>query len=127
PLMADLGLGGYRCSIAWPRVVTAGGTSPDAVNAAGLDSYDRLVDRLLAAEIAPMATLYHWDLPQPLQDRGGWLARETVDAFAAYTEAVTARLADRVAYWCAVNAPYVHALSGRAEVRRVGVRRVSGT
>lgn len=113
-LMADLGLGGYRFSIAWPRVVPDGGTSPDAVNAAGLDFYDRLVDRLLAAEIAPMATLYHWDLPQPLQDRGGWLARETVDAFAAYTEAVTARLADRVAYWCPVNEPNVHALSGHA-------------
>src|SRR5690606_27460310 len=62
-LMADLGLGGYRFSIAWPRVVPDGGTSPDAVNAAGLDFYDRLVDRLLAAEIAPMATLYHWGPP----------------------------------------------------------------
>lgn len=110
-LMADLGLRGYRFSIAWPRILPDGGGSPNAV---GLDFYDRLLDRLLGAGIAPMATLYHWDLPQPLQDYGGWLARETVDAFADYTEVVAERLADRVAYWVPVNEPNVHALSGYA-------------
>src|SRR6188474_3986672 len=74
-LMRDLGLNAYRFSIAWPRVMPAG---RGAVNAAGLDHYDRLVDELLANGIEPFPTLYHWDLPQALEDRGGWPARETV-------------------------------------------------
>ena len=108
-LMAGLGTSAYRFSIAWPRVVPTGS---GAVNAAGLDFYDRLVDSLLAAGQAPMATLYHWDLPQPLEDRGGWMARETVDRFEEYVAAVAARLGDRVAAWVPVNEPNVASLLG---------------
>jgi beta-glucosidase len=110
-LMADLGVGGYRFSVAWPRVVPEG---VGAVNDAGLDHYDRLVDLLLERGIEPMATLYHWDLPQPLESVGGWLRRETVDAFAGYAEAVAARLADRVAHWCPVNEPVIRTIQGYA-------------
>lgn len=110
-LMADLGLGGYRFSIAWPRIQPDGAGPPSAD---GLAFYDRLVDLLLDAGIAPMATLYHWDLPQALHERGGWLSRDMVDRFADYAAIVADRLADRVAYWCPVNEPNVHALSGYA-------------
>ena len=108
-LMRDLGTTGYRFSIAWPRIVPAGS---GAVNAAGLDFYDRLVDTLLTAGQAPMATLYHWDLPQPLEDAGGWLARDTVERFGEYVEVVAARLGDRVADWVPVNEPNVAGLMG---------------
>jgi beta-glucosidase len=103
-LMRELGLDAYRFSIAWPRVVP-GGDGP--VNAAGLDFYDRLVDCLLEHGIEPVATLYHWDLPQALEDRGGWPVRSTVDAFTAYAEAVCARLGDRVSTWITQNEPWV--------------------
>ena len=78
-LMQDLGLQAYRFSVAWPRILPSGWGK---VNAAGLDFYDRLVDELLAHDIQPFLTLYHWDLPQALEDRGGWLNRDTVEAFA---------------------------------------------
>ncbi|MYV68044.1 family 1 glycosylhydrolase, partial [Streptomyces sp. SID2131] len=92
-LMKELGTDAYRLSVAWPRVVP-GGDGP--VNKAGLDFYDRLVDGLLDAGITPSVTLYHWDLPQALQDRGGWTVRETAEHLAAYTTAVAERLGDRV-------------------------------
>jgi beta-glucosidase len=102
-LMTRLGVNAYRFSIAWPRILPAGrGT----VNAAGLDFYDRLVDALVEAGIRPFITLYHWDLPQKLQDDGGWMSRGTVDAFVEYAEAVTARLGDRVKYWMTHNEPW---------------------
>lgn len=103
-LMQRMGVPAYRFSVAWPRVVP-GGTGP--VNAAGLDFYDRLVDALLAAGITPWATLYHWDLPQALQDRGGWPDRRTVGAFVDYADAVTRRLGDRVTRWITINEPWV--------------------
>ncbi|TDT17566.1 beta-glucosidase [Ilumatobacter fluminis] len=108
-LMVDLGLTAYRFSIAWPRVVP-GGTGE--VNAAGLDFYDRLVDELLAAGITPYPTLYHWDLPQVLQDQGGWTNRATAEAFADYAAATVRRLGDRVTRWTTVNEPYVIANLG---------------
>jgi beta-glucosidase len=108
-LMQWLGLNAYRFSIAWPRVIPGG---RGAVNTAGLDFYDRLVDALLAAGVRPFATLYHWDLPQALQERGGWGARETVDAFAEYADAVTARLGDRVRDWMTHNEPWCAATLG---------------
>jgi beta-glucosidase len=108
-LMRELGLGAYRFSVAWPRVVPEG---RGPVNAAGLDFYDRLVDELLASGIEPFATLYHWDLPQALEDRGGWPSRDTVDAFAEYVEAVVARLGDRVSRWITQNEPWVIAWLG---------------
>ena len=79
-LLQDLGISHYRLSIAWPRVIPDG---DGPINASGLDYYSRLIDALLARQITPWVTLFHWDLPQPLEDRGGWLARDTVDAFGA--------------------------------------------
>ncbi len=108
-LMAKLGLDAYRFSISWPRVIPGG---VGAVNVKGLDVYDRLVDRLLEAGITPYPTLYHWDLPQSLEDRGGWQARSTAEAFAEYTEAVVARLGDRVGTWTTLNEPFVSAILG---------------
>jgi beta-glucosidase len=109
-LMADLGLGGYRFSIAWARVIPDG---TGAVNHAGLDFYDRLVDELCARGIGAHATLYHWDLPQALEDAGGWPVRATAEAFARYAEVVTRRIGDRLATlatfnepWCAANLGY---------------------
>ncbi|MGH3762877.1 GH1 family beta-glucosidase [Actinophytocola sp.] len=112
-LMASLELGAYRFSVAWPRVRPDGG----AENEAGLDFYDRLVDRLLEAGIAPWATLYHWDLPQALEVRGGWAARDTAYRFAEYTESVARRLGDRVAGWCTLNEPWCSAFAGYASGR----------
>jgi len=102
-LMARLGLHAYRFSIAWPRILPEGTGTP---NQAGLDFYSHLVDELLAAGIQPFATLYHWDLPQILQDRhGGWLGRDTAEAFAAYAEVVVRTLGDRVKDWITLNEP----------------------
>ena len=111
-LLRELGVDGYRFSIAWPRV-QPDGSGP--ANEAGLDFYDRLVDDLLAAGIAPMAPLFHWDTPQALQDaHDGWLGRETALRFGAYAELVAARLADRVEHWCPVNEPNVLTVLGHA-------------
>lgn len=99
-LMASLGIKSYRFSVAWPRVIPGGRGQP---NRAGLDFYDRLVDALLAKGIEPFVTLYHWDLPQPLQDTGGWTDRGTVEAFAAYAGEVVRRLGDRVGQWMTLN------------------------
>ena len=109
--MARLGAQGYRFSIAWPRIQPSGA---GPANAAGLAFYDRLVDELLAHDIAPMATLYHWDLPQALEDVGGWMSRETAERFAEYAGTVAERLADRVAHWVPVNEPNVASLLGYA-------------
>jgi beta-glucosidase len=108
-LMASLGLNAYRFSIAWPRVFPLGN---GALNPAGLDFYDRLVDGLLARNIQPWVTLYHWDLPQALQDEGGWANRQTAGYFAEYTRAVVHRLGDRVQHWITLNEPFVSAFLG---------------
>ncbi len=108
-LMANLGLDAYRFSIAWPRILPQGSGS---VNVQGLDFYDRLVDKLLARGITPVATLYHWDLPVALQDRGGWVNRDTALAFAEYTEVVARRLGDRVPRWITLNEPWCSAYLG---------------
>ncbi|MEU4401285.1 GH1 family beta-glucosidase [Micromonospora orduensis] len=108
-LMAGLGVSAYRFSIAWPRVQPTGA---GPVNAAGLDFYDRLVDELLAAGVDPVATLYHWDLPQPLEDAGGWLNRDTAARFAEYADLAAARLGDRVRLWITLNEPFVHMSMG---------------
>ncbi|MER7499703.1 GH1 family beta-glucosidase [Nonomuraea pusilla] len=108
-LMRDLGMAAYRFSVSWPRVLPEG---TGKANEAGLDFYDRLVDELLAAGIAPYATLYHWDLPQALEDRGGWPERDTAYRFADYAAAVHARLGDRVRTWFTVNEPWVAAFLG---------------
>jgi beta-glucosidase len=101
-LLQELGIDALRFSIAWPRVLPAG---RGPVNSKGLDFYDRLVDALLAAGIRPFVTLYHWDLPQLLEDEGGWPVRTTAEAFAGYAEVVGARLGDRVRDWITHNEP----------------------
>lgn len=103
-LMRRLNLNAYRCSISWPRVQPEG---RGAANQAGLDFYDHLVDGLLERGIAPYLTLFHWDLPQALQERGGWLARDTAHRFADYAELVTRRLGDRCQHWMTLNEPYI--------------------
>ncbi|MEU6997325.1 GH1 family beta-glucosidase [Nonomuraea sp. NPDC046570] len=108
-LMRELRLRAYRFSVAWPRV-QADGTGP--ANPAGLGFYDRLVDELLAAGITPYATLYHWDLPQALEDGGGWAARDTAYRFADYAALVHERLGDRVEHWATLNEPWVAAFLG---------------
>ncbi len=108
-LMAGLGLGAYRFSISWPRILPTG---RGRVNQPGLDFYSGLVDGLLAAGIEPVVTLYHWDLPQALEDEGGWLNRATVDAFADYARIVADFLGDRVTYWATINEPWVAADHG---------------
>lgn len=108
-LMRDLGLQAYRFSISWPRIVPDG---TGGVNLAGVDFYSRLVDGLLERGIAPFATLYHWDLPQALEDRGGWTRRQTADAFARYAEAVGKALGDRVHTWITLNEPFSSAFHG---------------
>jgi beta-glucosidase len=107
--IADLGLNAYRFSTAWPRI-QPGGSGP--ANARGLDFYDRLVDGILAAGIAPVLTLYHWDLPQELEDAGGWANRDTALRFAEYAGYVAARLGERVAVWTTLNEPWCSAYLG---------------
>ncbi|HEX9068338.1 MAG TPA: GH1 family beta-glucosidase [Ktedonobacterales bacterium] len=108
-LMARLGLSGYRFSTAWARILPEG---YGRVNQAGLDYYSRLVDALLAEHITPFVTLYHWDLPQALQERGGWESRDTAKAFAELAHVVTARLGDRVRHWITHNEPHIVVFHG---------------
>ncbi|MGW4379399.1 GH1 family beta-glucosidase [Kitasatospora sp. NPDC004531] len=110
-LMRALGLDGYRFSIAWSRI-QPDGRGP--ANPAGLDFYERLTDGLLAAGITPLPTLFHWDLPQALEDEGGWMQRETAFRFAEYAAIVADRLADRVPAWITLNEPFVHLVFGYA-------------
>ncbi|MEV6931731.1 GH1 family beta-glucosidase [Dactylosporangium sp. NPDC051485] len=110
-LMADLGLGAYRFSIAWPRV-QPGGSGP--MHQRGLDFYRRLVDELLERGITPWVTLYHWDLPQELEDVGGWPARDTAARFAEYAALVHGALGDRVRHWTTFNEPWCSAFLGYA-------------
>ena len=108
-LMADLGVDAYRFSTAWTRIL------PDGVgeaNQAGIDFYGRLIDELLRNGITPWLTLYHWDLPQALQEDGGWLNRDTVDAFVHYAEVVAGALGGRVSNWITHNEPWVAAHLG---------------
>ncbi len=110
-LMKDLGLDTYRFSLAWPRI-QPGGSGP--ANAAGVAFYDRLIDELLAAGITPMVTMYHWDLPQALEDAGGWPVRDTAHRFAEYAGIVTAAYGDRVTQWTTFNEPWCSAFLGYA-------------
>jgi beta-glucosidase len=103
-LMADLGINAYRFSIGWPRV-QPGGTGK--ANPAGIDFYDRLTDGLLARGITPLPTLFHWDLPQELEEAGGWLVRDTAARFAEYAALTADRLADRIDTWITLNEPFI--------------------
>ncbi|MFJ8077218.1 GH1 family beta-glucosidase [Streptomyces sp. NPDC096176] len=113
-LMKQLGTNAYRFSVAWPRVMPQG---DGPVNGKGLDFYDQLVDELLAAGITPSLTVYHWDLPQVLQDRGGWPERDTAHHLAAYASALAERLGDRVHHWATLNEPLCSAWIGHLEGR----------
>ena len=108
-LMRELGVDAYRFSIAWPRIITSGS---GAVNQKGIDFYKRLLDALLSAGIEPWATLYHWDLPQPLQDKGGWTNRDTVERFGEYADVITRALADQVKHWFTINEPWIISFLG---------------
>ncbi|GAA3840243.1 GH1 family beta-glucosidase [Sphaerisporangium flaviroseum] len=110
-LMNALGVNSYRFSISWPRIQPEG---RGRINQAGLDFYDRLVDGLCANDIVPAATLFHWDLPQSLEDEGGWLNRDTARHLADYAGIVAERLADRVPMWITLNEPFIHMVFGYA-------------
>ena len=103
-IMAELGANAYRFSIAWGRIFPQG---TGAVNKKGIDFYSRLVDELLKRGIKPNATLYHWDLPEALDDRGGWLNRDVADWFADYATTMFDALGDRVEMWSTLNEPWV--------------------
>ncbi|HYO42717.1 MAG TPA: GH1 family beta-glucosidase [Candidatus Limnocylindrales bacterium] len=119
-LLGELGLGAYRFSISWPRVVPA---ADGSVSRAGLDYYDRLVDALLAAGITPYPTLYHWDLPVWMQDAGGWADRAVIGRFAEYADVVVRALGDRIATWTVLNEPEVFVTHGHLEgVHAPGLR-----
>ena len=111
-LLAGLGVGGYRFSVSWSRVLPTGAGQ---VNQAGLDYYRRLVDALRDAGIEPAATLFHWDLPQALQDAGGWVSRDTAARFADYATVLAEALGDRVGKWITLNEPVVVTWNGHVE------------
>ena len=113
-LMKKIGIQAYRFSISWGRILPEG---RGEVNPSGIDFYSRLVDGLLENQIEPFITLYHWDLPQVLQDRGGWPARSTAEAFVEYADLVSRNLGDRVKNWTTFNEPFVSALVGYLEGR----------
>ena len=102
-LMKQLGVNSYRFSLAWPRMFPVGNQIREQ---RGFDFYDRLIDELLDAGISPLATLYHWDLPQPLQDKGGWANRDIVNVFADYATAAAEAFGDRVQDWVTINEPW---------------------
>jgi beta-glucosidase len=117
-----LGTNAYRFSIAWPRIFGDGA----APNTKGLDFYDRLVDGMLQRGLQPWPTLYHWDLPQALQDRGGWMARDIVHRFVDYVDVVTRRLGDRVPRWITHNEPWCTAMHGHMDgMHAPGIRDVA--
>ena len=113
-LMRELGIGSYRFSVSWSRVLPDG---TGTVNQPGLDFYDRLVDGLLERGITPLPTLYHWDLPQPLYARGGWTSASAPDWFGEYAERLAERLGDRVSRWLTLNEPQVFSFTGHADGR----------
>ena len=108
-LMASLGIRAYRFSIAWPRILPEGKAS---INQTGLDYYRRLVEALRANDIEPVATLYHWDMPQPLEDNGGWTNRDTAKRLEDFAAVVGAALGDQVERWITINEPWVAAFVG---------------
>jgi beta-glucosidase len=108
-LLTRLGVNAYRFSLAWPRIQPTG-SGP--VERRGLDHYDRVIDGLLERGIEPLVTLYHWDLPQPLEDEGGWLSRDTAERFAEYARICFDAYGNRVRRWITVNEPWIVGLLG---------------
>ncbi len=108
----EMGLGALRMSIAWPRIFPSGSGAP---NQAGLDHYDRVIDSVIAHGLTPVVTLYHWDLPQALHEKGGWLNRDTASRFADHAGAVVRHFGDRVPFWITLNEPWSCAFLGYAQ------------
>ena len=108
----SLGLNAYRFSISWPRIFSSRNAAP---NEEGLEFYSKMVDGMLARGLVPWVTLYHWDLPQYLQDAGGWTSRDTVTAFVEYADVVTKRLGDRVKHWITHNEPWCTSIHGNLD------------
>lgn len=124
-LLSRLGVGGYRFSIAWTRVQPTGRGTPER---RGVDFYRRLVDELRRRDIEPFVTLYHWDLPQGLEDTGGWRSRDTAHRFADYAAHIHGELGDSVRFWTTMNEPFVSAVAGYAEGRHApGAREGHGS
>lgn len=124
-LVSELGLGAYRFSIAWSRIVPDG---RGRIESRGLDHYERIVDELLARGIEPVVTLNHWDMPDALMADGGWMSRSSVDAFVEYAEAVAGRLGDRVPWWITQNEPWIIQLLGyQLGLHAPGVRDLRGS
>ncbi len=124
-LMRELGLGAYRFSVRWPRILPSG---RGQVNAAGLDFYNRLVDELLEADIEPFVTLHHWDLPAELQRAGGWSNRDIASWFVDYVDVVAESLGDRVRHWITLNEPFVVAEQGHlVGAHAPGIRNIYAT
>jgi beta-glucosidase len=125
-LMKELGMAAYRFSVAWPRILPEGRVAGGGINARGLDFYSRLVDGLLERGITPYLTLYHWDLPQALQDQGGWANRATAEAFVEYADVVSRHLGDRVKHWITHNEPWCSGLlSHQKGIHAPGLRDMS--
>jgi beta-glucosidase len=111
-LMRELGIGAYRLSTAWPRILPEGRGQP---NAKGLEFYDRLIDAVMSVDVEPWVCLYHWDLPQALEDRGGWQNRDVASWFADYAHLTVRRLGDRVKHWATFNEPNAACVKGYCE------------
>ena len=111
-IMKEMGIKSYRFSVSWPRVLPTGRKK---INQTGLDFYNRLVDALLEANIIPFVTLYHWDLPQALQEEGGWARRSTAEAFVDYSDLISKSIGDRVKNWITHNEPSVAMINGNLE------------
>ncbi|GAB3996487.1 hypothetical protein GCM10029992_16750 [Glycomyces albus] len=122
-LVKELGLNSYRFSLSWPRIMPEGG---GRVNAAGIDYYSTLVDALLEAGVTPWVTLYHWDLPQALENAGGWPKRDTAERFGEFAAAAHEALGDRVKHWITVNEPWCAAFLGYSSGEHAPGRREPG-
>lgn len=109
-MLEELGVDNYRFSISWPRIMPYG--RPDYVNPLGIQYYNKLINELLSKNITPFVTMYHWDLPQNLEEQGGWLNEDIVDWFGDYARVLYENFGDRIKHWLTLNEPYIHCYLG---------------